>query len=217
MRNKLWGVGIAVVAAIILTPQVASAATTTTPSVETPGGVRVLLNPVTIGSCNSGLGEVSVQRMQAVNDGTIDLFCGDSKSGYVHIRTRHQKDWQAVIDKTHGGGTLWDDSMVASTSQIVSHPSAGYPKPEGNGKLCYTAPIVIHDPETKTVSTYNPTVIVSQNRKLVITSFPTNASPNCTGDSAQHARGEVALHLTPRGDHETRSHVRREARADPLR
>lgn len=114
---------------------------------------------------------------------------------------------------------LYVDRIVPMVQRLkfVSHPSAVYPKPEGNGKLCYTAPIVIHDPETKTVSIYNPTVIVSQNRKLVITSFPTNASPNCTGDSAQHARGAVALHLTPRGDHETRSHVRREARADPLR
>ena len=182
MRKKLWGIGLAVVAAIVFTPQVASAATTTTPSVQAPGGARVLLNPITIGSCNSGLGDVSVQRMNAASVGTIDLFCGDSKSGYVHIRERHQKDWQAVIDRTHGGGTLWDDFMVASTSQIVSHPSAGYPKSEGSGKLCYTAPIVIHDPETKTVSTYHPTVIVSQNRKLVITSFPTKAAANCTGD-----------------------------------
>jgi len=183
MRRKFWGIGLAVITAMVLTPQVASAVPTSDSAAPpSSGGARVLLNPVTIGSCNSGLGDVSVQRMDAAKVGKIDLFCGDSRSGYVHIRTRHEKDWQAVIDKTHGGGALWDDFMVASTSEIVSDPSAGYPKSEGSGKLCYTAPIVIHDPETKTVSTYHPTVIVSENRKLVITSFPTKAAPNCDDD-----------------------------------
>lgn len=190
MRKKLWGIGFAVVAAVVLTPQVASATTTaptaptapTSTVTQTPGGARVLLNPVTIGSCNAGFGDVSVQRMDAKGVGTIDLFCGDSKSGYVHIRQRHENDWQTVINNTHGGGVLWDDFMVASTSQIVSHPSAGYPKSEGSGKLCYTAPIDIHDPETNVTSVYHPTVIVSENNKKVITSFPTHSAPNCSGD-----------------------------------
>lgn len=145
------------------------------------GGAQTYLNPVTIGLCNSGFGDVSVQRMDAKGLGAIDLFCGDANSGYVHIRSRHQADWQGVINSTHGGSANWDDVMVAFTDESVRAPAIGYPKNIGSNKWCYSAPIKVHDPVTGANVTFNPTVIVSTNNKKVITSFPTKSAANCNG------------------------------------
>jgi hypothetical protein len=78
-----------------------------------------------------------------------------------------------------GGGALWDDFMVYAVGSALWGPEPGYPHNVGNGKLCYTAPIVILDEDMTPIDTYYPTVIISQNNQLVITAFPTHSSPSC--------------------------------------
>lgn len=137
------------------------------------------LNPITIGECNIGLGNTVIESWATSKFGKIDLKCGDSNSGYVHIRSRHQADWQGVINTTHGSGN-WDDFMASITGGALTGPSPGYPLNEGSNKWCYTTPTEIFY-SGDLIYTFFPTIIVSANNKLVITSFPTHATPNCTG------------------------------------
>ena len=128
------------------------------------------LPPGTIGLCNAGWGDVSVQRYDNARFlGVVDLRCGDSKSGYVHVRANHQNQWQSRINAVGGSGN-WDDLMAWATGEALRAPEAGYPKDVGGGKWCYTAPIFMSGPRG-TVQ-YKPTIIVSTNNKLVITSYP---------------------------------------------
>lgn len=143
---------------------------------EQPPGILVStedparLPPGTIALCNSGLGDVSVQRYDNARSlGVVDLRCGDSNSGYVHIRASHQGQWQSRIDSVGGNGN-WDDLMAWATGEVLRAPEAGYPKDVGSGKWRYTAPIFMSG--SKGTVQYKPTVIVSTNNKLVITSYP---------------------------------------------
>lgn len=137
-------------------------------------GVRPQLDPGTIALCNAGFGDVSVRSWNNSSIGHIDLFCGDNSSGYVHIRTDHQADWQAVLNTYPIGGS-WDDLMVFATGEAITK---GSPVNEGSNKYCYSAPIQIKNGST-VVTTYYPTIIVSVNNKRVITSYPTHYSSAC--------------------------------------
>ena len=185
-RHRTRVTALAVAAAGLVTAPLAlaspaSAATATyeipAPSTPAAGVETSLLDPITIGACNAGFGDVSVASWET-GIGHVDLFCGDDKSGYVHIRTGHQAQWQTVVDGA-GGGAYWDDFMVFATGSIVTAPGPGFPKDEGDGKLCYSAPILIKNEEGNVVDTHNPTVIVSANNKKIITSFPTHLVDNC--------------------------------------
>ena len=122
---------------------------------------------------------MSVSNYNASGLGKIDLLCGDSKSGYVHIRSGHQGDWQKIIDKWNLPGN-WDDLMEFATRDALEHPSSGYPTDVGGGKYCYTSVgrIKKADGTGPTLYTYHPSVIVSTNNKKVITSIPTTTT-NC--------------------------------------
>jgi len=168
--------------AILATPSIASAYTPPAVGGYSPSAVaKPDLDPGTIALCNAGFGNVSVQNFQAKGLGKIDLFCGDSASGYVHIRSRHQADWQAVINLAGGGGN-WDDLMVFAVNASVTAPSSGYPFNIGNNKWCYTTPIQIKNSKGVVVRTLHPTVVVSTNNKKVITAFPTTTAPSCNSD-----------------------------------
>jgi hypothetical protein len=69
--------------------------------------------------------------------------------------------------------------MVFATGSIVTAPGPGFPKDEGDGKLCHSAPILIKNEEGNVVDTYNPTVMVSASNKKIITTFPTHLADNC--------------------------------------
>lgn len=62
------------------------------------------LPPHIIAACNVGLGETVVSAYNSAVLGVIKLRCGDGGSGYVHIRERHQRDWQQVVNLAGGGG-----------------------------------------------------------------------------------------------------------------
>lgn len=137
-------------------------------------GVHPLLDPGTIALCNAGFGNVSVASWNNNSIGHVDLFCGDISSGYVHIRSGHQSDWQAILNSYPIGGN-WDDLMVFATGQAIT---SGPFYNEGNNKYCYTAPLQIKHNGT-VVTTYHPTILVSVNNKRVITSYPTHYSSAC--------------------------------------
>ncbi|PPF26814.1 hypothetical protein C5D07_03690 [Rathayibacter tritici] len=115
--------------------------------------------------------------------GHVDLFCGDSASGYIHIRDGdgslndigHEADWQDVVDSFGGG--LWDDFMLYATGEAIVSDKA--PDDHGNDKLCFTTPIDIYTSDGTYITTYQPTVIVSANNKSVVTSYPTHFQSDC--------------------------------------
>lgn len=139
---------------------------------QVDSGTSFRLNPITIGLCNAGFGDKKVEKFASKHDEEIVLYCGDSKSGYVHIREQHEEDWE----KQKGGEEgHWDDYMVFVTRSALESPSYSAGKP--NDKRCYTTPIEVYeviDGNPVKQKTFNPTVMISVNNKKVITSYPTN-------------------------------------------
>jgi hypothetical protein len=147
------------------------------------------LDPGTIGLCNSGFGDVSVKSWD-IGIGHVDLFCGDSNSGYVHIREAHEAEWQALkdqIDALYGEPTAatWDDVMLGATDASLTAPGSGYPIDIGDGKLCYSSDYSFYGSDGALLKTIHPTIIVSQNNLKVITSVPTSSAvtSNCRSSS----------------------------------
>lgn len=138
------------------------------------------LNPITIAQCNAGYSNVTVADMPSAKDGLVALKCGFQNSGYVHIRQKHEKDWQYFLDKYPIGGT-WDDYMLFATKNALKapDPKIGMPQVIPGDKRCYATPVQIRNPKGVVVDTIHPTIIVSMNNRIVITSFPTSNSPHC--------------------------------------
>lgn len=144
------------------------------------------LNPISIGLCNAGqkthvIGSQAAGVRNNINLGVIDLKCGTSTAGYVHIRERHQKDWSYFTTKYPIGGT-WDDFMWFATKSAIATPAAQYGMPKRigkTGKVCYSTNVQIKNPKGIVMDSLNPSVIVSENNKYVITSIPTSNSPHC--------------------------------------
>lgn len=131
------------------------------------------LSPTIIALCNLGFGDVVVASVASKSDGVVDLKCGDLWSGYVHIRDRHQTDWEAQM----GSGAVWDDYMVWASKSILSSPSRVVT--QVGMTRCYTAPIQVYrviNGINQLWKTINPSVIVSVNNKKVITSIPSTTS-----------------------------------------
>lgn len=105
------------------------------------------------------------------------LYCGTaSSSGYLHIQAAHQTEWQARVTAA-GGGAAWDDLMDFATAESLATPGTRSSQP--NNKTCYSTPVEIYDAYTFRLKfVFNPTVVVSNNNRLVVTSYPTT-SANC--------------------------------------
>ena len=135
--------------------------------------IQTRLNPITIGLCNTGFGDVVVSSFTSKFDGALKLKCGDSASGYVHIRSRHQPEWEAQKP----GSGLWDDYMVWASAQALTSPVLA--NTQIGNKRCYTTPIdlfqVVNGQQVYW-KTLNPTVVVSMNNKILITSIPSTTS-----------------------------------------
>lgn len=147
------------------------------------------LNPISIGLCNAGqrshvISSVASGSGNGIALGIVDLKCGDEKTGYVHIRKNHQAQWQQFIDRNpaaFGPFTLWDDFMWFATYHSIAAPNPAYDLPQRlrDQKVCFSTPVQIRDNHGRVVDSLNPTVIVSENNKLVITSFPTTKDIHC--------------------------------------
>lgn len=135
--------------------------------------IAPMLAPGIIALCNAGFGDTVVQSMNSARDGTVRMRCGDSGAGYVHIRSNHQTGWTRAMV----GPGNWDDFMMFATVNAVEAPSRTAVKP--GSKRCYTTPINLYRWENGVrvfVKTMNPSVVISTNNKMVITSIPTTLS-----------------------------------------
>lgn len=137
-------------------------------------------NPAVIAACNIGLGDTVVASYSTSAFGQIRLLCGDSASGYVHIRSGHASQWQQIIDAVGEGGD-WDDLMNFAVEKSLLAPAPGYPQNLGSGKYCYTTPISVYNSRGQLIKNLNPTIVISSNNQKVITAFPTTSAPSCNG------------------------------------
>lgn len=151
-----------------------------------PDGIQIanpaLLGPVDRFKCNNpknsnwNITSYKAKNYSSFVGGKVALKCGTSAAGYKHIKDGHGSQWQQQINAVGGTGN-WDDLMSFATKQILSHP--GMIRYAGSNKLCYTAPIEIANSKRTKKVKLNPTVIISTNNKLVITSYPTKTKHNC--------------------------------------
>lgn len=155
---------------------VPASADVATPAVAGPR-VSPDLDPGTVGLCNAGFGDVSVSHATAARLGRVDLRCGNTFTGYVHIRSLWEKSWQKAIFGAPGHH-LWDDFAVFAISRALSHPSHGYPHTSASS-WCYATTIRVTTASGKVIRVLNPTVLVSPKTKNVITAAPT-ARPDCS-------------------------------------
>jgi len=131
------------------------------------------LNPIVIGLCNAGAAELNVASFASSLDGVVNLKCGTVSDGYIHIRNRHQTSWE----NQNLGGLFWDDNMAWATSRALIAPASVIDRP--GSKRCYTTPIQVFryvNGAIQLVKTFNPTILVSTNNRIVITSIPTTKS-----------------------------------------
>ena len=141
-----------------------------------------LLGPIDRFNCNIlknskwNITSYKAKNFSSFAGGKIKLKCGTSASGYKHIKEGHGNQWQQQINKVGGVGS-WDDLMGFATQEILRSPKMI--RSAGNNKLCYTAPIEIANSKRTKKVKLNPTVIISMNNKLVITSYPTTTKHNC--------------------------------------
>ncbi|SCB99250.1 hypothetical protein GA0061084_1052 [Arthrobacter sp. NIO-1057] len=146
-------------------------------SVATPA----LLGPMDSINCNIShnsnwnITSYSARSFSSFGGGKINLKCGNTAAGYVHIKQRHASEWAKRIASVGGLGR-WDDFMSYATKSALNNPSLI--RHAGAGKLCYSTPIVLTNSSRTKKVTFSPTVVVSQTTKTLITSYPTGA-PNC--------------------------------------
>ncbi|WGP06993.1 hypothetical protein QFE97_04310 [Bacillus subtilis] len=131
-------------------------------------GVDTQLNPITIGLCNMGAKDKVIQSFKSTKDGDVDLKCGTSSDGYIHIREEHEDQWE---DQKKDWPGYWDDLMVQAVQDSVEDGHVAISQ-KGN-KRCYAGTVQIKF-KGKVVNTFHPSTIVSKNNKKIITSIPTN-------------------------------------------
>jgi len=138
-----------------------------------PGSAGRLLDPITIGACDIGLHGTLVASFLSKYDGRVSLKCGSTDVGYIHIRTKHQSQWDAFA----AGNGYWDDFMLWSAESIVLHPESSHL--DSDMKRCYTAPVKTYfkkDGINHLLKSFSPTVIVSTNNRVMITAYPSKTS-----------------------------------------
>ena len=143
------------------------------------GAKPLFLNPVqwfeceTVNNATYLIKTYAVQKGGGYTSSSVNFFCGDSSSGYLHV-SQHAGEWQTRVN-TAGGGTNWDDLMDYGTSQALAHPTRSVN--QGAQKSCFETPVTIVKANGSSFTFYT-TVVISQNNKRVITSFPPS-SPSC--------------------------------------
>lgn len=169
MRKSLL-VSAALVAFSIIIPTAAQAVPKESGTPPEPIKVSPQFNPLVILDCNDPLWTFqleTVAKVKSKKDGMARLKCGHPKQGYVHIRKEHKKDWTNV---TRNPKLNWDDTMWSATKTVLTKPSFTIVQ-KGN-KRCYTAPVKLKAKNGK-MEEFFPTVIVSIDKRRIITSFPT--------------------------------------------
>lgn len=127
------------------------------------------LDPVDIAACNLGLQDSIVALLPSKEDGLVRLTCGNRDVGYVHIRQRHQRDWENRMPEPG----IWDDFMLWSTTNVLRLPETV--KLDRGLKRCYSATekVIKYVGNLRVLwKVFKPIAIVSSNNKLVVTAFP---------------------------------------------
>lgn len=102
-------------------------------------------------------------------EGQVRLNCGEwDTAGYNHIEYGHRLEWQNIMPGGAAGGGVWDDFMEFVIGATLTAPETW--TDEGNNKLCFDTliQIVVDDQ----VWDYYWPVIVSENNRIVITTYP---------------------------------------------
>lgn len=144
-----------------------------TPTNSSTGLVQPMMNPISMWACDLGLSGWGVETFTTAHDGTVNLLCGTTTSGYIHIKNSHATQWASQM----GGPGAWDDYMVWATANALQYPAASHL--QSGQKRCYTTPIRVYkvvNGQPQYLKTFNPTVVISTNNKIVITSFPSSLS-----------------------------------------
>lgn len=144
-----------------------------TTSKPTTGIIQPKMNPISMWACNLGWSDWGVESFSTTAYGTVNLLCGTSTSGYIHIRVRHETQWVSQM----GGPGAWDDYMVWASGNALQYPKVS--NFQSGQKRCYTTPIKVYRVQNGVTTywkTFNPTVVISTNNKIVITSIPTTNS-----------------------------------------
>lgn len=130
-----------------------------------------LLNPFDWLSCCSPNAPFRViTTWSSKYQGNDALQCGKATTnGYNHISDQHKNNWQDLINRFDDGSS-WDDIMAYVTQPALSSPSAIYGA--GFEKICNTTPINMINHNNGDKATLSPTILISSNNKIVITSYP---------------------------------------------
>lgn len=107
--------------------------------------------------------------------GQVDLKCGDDNSGYKHINQRHSGQW---VERTtwHGAAPSsdWDLWLLTYIDVTLRYPSKVIS--QAGQKSCYEAPFTQQWKNSKgqvlDSRTWYVVVIISQNNRKIITSYP---------------------------------------------
>jgi hypothetical protein len=141
------------------------------------GAKPLFLNPVqwfeceTLNDPNYEIKSYTVKPGGGYASSSVKMFCGNSSSGYLHI-SQHAGEWQSRVSAA-GGGTNWDDLMDYGTTQALAHPTRSIN--QGSQKTCDQTLVTIQKANGSSFSFY-AAVVISQNNKLIITSFPPSTS-----------------------------------------
>lgn len=142
------------------------------PDVMTP----FLIDPVDHVQCkvrnnaDHAIVKFSAKKVSGFAGGEITLKCGTAtSSGYKHIQSGKQADWQARSNQ-EGLGRAWDDMMAGVVSLTLSNPRTSTIQ-TGN-KVCYSANFILRDKNGILKAQYDSRVIVSANNKIIITAIP---------------------------------------------
>ncbi|WP_166972280.1 hypothetical protein [Brevibacterium atlanticum] len=140
------------------------------------GKVVPHLNPVVIAECNLGVEDTKIGSVETKKDGKRTLKCGNKGWGYIHIRTRHEKDWKTVNKDTIMNWPFWDDLMWDATQEVLEDPDFHLEKK--NNKRCYTKKFkILYTGKEEGDDAYEvefyPSVIVATDSDRIITSIPT--------------------------------------------
>ncbi len=106
---------------------------------------------------------------------SIDLKCGfhddvrATGSGYKHIAAGHQKDWQAKLDQIGDARYSWDDVMASGVYAAMTYPE--YTTAQAGQKRCAYG-ILVYLTNKGIQQQFEPTVVWSENNKLIITAIP---------------------------------------------
>lgn len=130
--------------------------------------------------CNTAESSFALKRYQtsgvwSYEGGKTSLKCGNSSYGFKHIQQRHAAQWisrYAKLGPTNG--LDWSDILDFALTTTLDAPYIANPiRPGSANKTCFAGIVEARSyPGNKLLFRYEPTVVVSQNNRHIITAIP---------------------------------------------